>query len=104
MESECMPRARALVAAVPQRVWTAGGGLVLLASLGVTLVLAAGLSTWQGAVTNPPGNAQPPGSVVTPPSSAVVVVPTPHTNRPPAAAPRHPAGAPPAPVGGRRGP
>lgn len=93
-----MPRARALVAAVPQRVWTAVAGLVLLASLGVTLVLAAGLSTWQGAVSNPSdkGNAQPPGSVVRPPSSAVIVVPTPHTNRPPAAAPPHPAAARPA--------
>src|SRR3954452_11802088 len=98
MESESMPRARALVAAVPQRVWTAVAGLVLLASLGVTLVLAAGLSTWQGAVSNPSdkGNAQPPGSVVRPPSSAVIVVPTPHTNRPPAAAPPHPAAARPA--------
>src|SRR4051812_50070203 len=99
MESESMPRARALVAAVPQRVWTAVAGLVLLASLGVTLVLAAGLSTWQGAVTNPPGNAQPPGSVVTPPSSAVVLVPTPHTNPPPAAPPPHPAAPPPHPGG-----
>ena len=71
-----MPRARALVAAVPQRVWTAVAGLVLLASLGVTLVLAAGLSTWQGAVSNPSdkGNA----------------------HRPPAAAPPHPAAARPA--------
>src|SRR5437764_4145961 len=92
MESESMPRARAVVAAVPQRVWTAVAGLVLLASLGVTLVLAAGLSTWQGAVTSPSnkGKALPPGSVVTPPSSAVIVVPTPHANRPPAAAPPHP--------------
>src|SRR3954454_12707930 len=92
MESESMPRARALVAAVPQRVWTAVAGLVLLASLGVTLVLAAGLSTWQGAVGNGPerGNAQPPGSVVTPASSAVIVVPTPQTHRPAPAAPRHP--------------
>src|SRR3954451_17345339 len=98
MESESMPRARALVAAVPQRVWTAVAGLVLLASLGVTLVLAAGLSTWQGAVTSPSdrGNALPPGSVVTPPSSAVIVVPTPQTNRPPAAAPPHPTAAHPA--------
>jgi hypothetical protein len=93
MESEFMPRARALVAAVPQRVWTAVAGLVLLASLGVTLVLAAGLSTWQGAVGNSPnkGNALPPGSVVTPPGSAVIVVPTPHGQRPGPAAPAHPA-------------
>src|SRR3954449_4600636 len=91
MESESMPRARALVAAVPQRVWTAVAGLVLLASLGVTLVLAAGLSTWQGAVSNGPAqrSAPPPGSVVTPPGSAVVVVPTPHA-RPAATAPPHP--------------
>ena len=86
-----MPRARALVAAVPQRVWTAVAGLVLLASLGVTLVLAAGLSTWQGAVTHGPdqGSARPPGTVVTPPGSAVIVVPTPHT-RPVAKPPAHP--------------
>src|SRR3954454_18882293 len=93
MESECMPRARALVAAVPQRVWTAVAGLVLLASLGVTLVLAAGLATWQGAVGNTPrdGRAQtPPGSVVTPPRSAVIVVPTPHAHVPVPAAPPHP--------------
>src|SRR5689334_18078663 len=91
MESECMPRARALVAAVPQRVWTAVAGLVLLASLGVTLVLAAGLSTWQGAVTHSPaqGSSHPPGSVVTPPGSAVIVVPTPHT-RPATEPPAHP--------------
>ena len=75
-----MPRARALVAAVPQRVWTAVAGLVLLASLGVTLVLAAGLATWQGAVGNSPsnGNAQPPGSVVTPPGCDVGVQPPLH--------------------------
>ena len=90
-----MPRARALVAAVPQRVWTAVAGLVLLASLGVTLVLAAGLSTWQGAVGNSPnkGNAQPPSSVVTPPGSAVIVVPTPLARRPAPAAPPHPSAA-----------
>jgi len=87
-----MPRARALVAAVPQRVWTAVAGLVLLASLGVTLVLAAGLSTWQGAVGNSPtpNSARPPGSVVTPPGSAVIVVPTPSARRPAPAAPPHP--------------
>src|SRR5438270_39568 len=98
MESECMPRARALVAAVPQRVWTAVAGLVLLASLGVTLVLAAGLSTWQGAVGNSPnkGSAEPPGSVVTPPGSAVIVVPTPLARRPAPAAPPHPSAARPA--------
>jgi hypothetical protein len=92
MESELMARARALVAAVPQRVWTAVAGLVLLASLGVTLVLAAGLATWQGAVGNSPskGNAQPPGLVVTPPGSAVIVVPTAPASRPAAAAPPHP--------------
>ena len=87
-----MPRARALVAAVPQRVWTAVAGLVLLASLGVSLVVAAGLSTWQGAVTNNPGkgNARPPVSVVTPPTSAVIVVPTPTAGQPAPAAPQHP--------------
>src|SRR3954469_23627536 len=91
MESECMPRARALVAAVPQRVWTAVAGLVLLASLGVTLVLAAGLSTWQGAVSSSPaqGKARPPGSVVTPPGAAVIAVPPPPA-RPAATAPPHP--------------
>jgi len=90
-----MPRARALVAAVPQRVWTAVAGLVLLASLGVTLVLAAGLSTWQGGVNNSPdkGSAHPPGSVVTPPGSAVIVVPTPHTHPPAPAAPPQPSAA-----------
>jgi hypothetical protein len=75
-----MTRARALVAAVPQRVWTAVAGLVLLASLGVTLVLAAGLATWQGAVNHTaPGRsaAQPPVIVVRPPGSSVIVVPTP---------------------------
>ena len=93
-----MPRARSLVAAVPQRVWTAVAGLVLLASLGVTLVLAAGLSTWKGAVGNSPneGSAQPPRSVVTPPGNAVIVVPTPHARRPVPAAPPHPAAAAPA--------
>jgi len=89
-----MPRARALVAAVPQRVWAAVAGLVLLASLGVTLVLAAGLSTWQGAVGHSPdkGVAQPPGSVVIPPGSAVIVVPTPHAHRPAPGTPPHPSG------------
>src|SRR5437763_3161738 len=74
-----MTRARALVAAVPQRVWTAVAGLVLLASLGVTLVLAAGLATWRGAVSPAPGpgTARPPISVVRPPGSSVIVVPTP---------------------------
>jgi len=86
-----MPRARALVAAVPQRVWTAVAGLVLLASLGVTLVLAAGLATWQGAVgkSTGKGSARPPASVVSPPGSAVIVVPSPPARRPaPPAAPQ----------------
>lgn len=78
-----MTRARALVAAVPQRVYTAVAGLVLLASLGVALVLGAGLATWQGGVNHDSGRpgARPP-SVVSPPRSAVIVVPTP---KPPAA-------------------
>jgi hypothetical protein len=81
-ESDRMPRARALVAAVPPRVWTAVAGLVLLASLGVTLVLGAGLATWRGAVTHSPlqGSARPPTVGTTPPGSAVVVVPTPATH------------------------
>jgi len=71
-------RARALAAAVPQRVITAVAGLVLLASIGVALVLGAGLSTWQGAVSHAPAQSggRPP-SVVSPPRSAVIVVPTP---------------------------
>ena len=80
-----MTRARALVAAVPQRVWTAVAGLVLLASLGVALVLGAGLSTWQGAVGHPSvqGHGAPSaGGVLLPPGSAVIVVPTPHTTQP----------------------
>jgi len=87
-----MPRARALVAAVPQRVWAAVAGLVVLASLGVTLVVTAGLSTWQGAVNNSPpeSSAHPPGSVVIPPGSAVVVVPTPHAPRPATTPPAKP--------------
>ena len=87
MESGAMIRARALVAAVPQRVWVAVVGLALLASVGVSLVLGAGLSAFRGAVGP---NALPPAVVVTPPSSGVVVVPS-H----PAAAPRsHPASPP----------
>jgi hypothetical protein len=82
-----MTRARALVAAVPPRVWAAVAGLVLLASLGVTLVLGAGLATWRGGVTHEPlaGGARPPATVLTPPGSAVVVVPTPgqHGGTPP---------------------
>jgi hypothetical protein len=74
-----MTRARALVAAVPPRVWAAVAGLVLLASLGVTLVLGAGLATWRGGVTHQPvlGSGHAPATVLPPPGSAIVVVPTP---------------------------
>jgi hypothetical protein len=91
MESNRMTRARALVAAVPQRVWTAVSGLVLLASLGVALVLGAGLSTWQGGVSHGPaqqGGARLPQTVLTPPHGAVVVVPTPLAPRPPVSSSR----------------
>jgi len=87
-----MTRARALVSAVPSRVWTAIAGLVLLASLGVTLVLGAGLATWRGGVSRTPlsDGARPPVTGTTPPGSAVVVVPTPaahgqHPAQPPTA-------------------
>lgn len=69
-----MTRARALAAAVPQRVWVAVASLVLLASLGLGTVLGAGLSAWRGAVGVV---ASRPHVVISPPSSAVVVVPTP---------------------------
>jgi len=84
-----MTRARALVSAVPSRVWTAIAGLVLLASLGVTLVLGAGLATWRGGVSRTPlsDGARPPVTGTTPPGSAVVVVPTPTTHRKPPAQP-----------------
>lgn len=78
-----MTRARALVSAVPSRVWTAIAGLVLLASLGVTLVLGAGLATWRGGVSRTPlsEGTRPPVTGTTPPGSAVVVVPTPASHR-----------------------
>lgn len=67
-----MTRARALVGAVPQRVWTAVAGLALLASLAVAAVIGAGLSVWRNAVGT---TAQPPQATIEPPNSGLVVLP-----------------------------
>jgi hypothetical protein len=77
-----MTRARALVAAVPQPVWTAVAGLALLASLALAAVIGAGLQVWRTAVG---GAAAPPQPTVAPPGSGLVVLPG------GAAASRHPA-------------
>lgn len=79
-----MTWARTAVAAVPQRVWMAVAALVVLASVGVSLVLGAGLSTWRGevghsAVGDLPGH---PTIVVGPPRSSTIVVPTPRGQAP----------------------
>ena len=81
MESDAVTRARAWAGAVPPKVWTAVAGLVLLASVGLALVVGAGLSVWQGGFGS---SAHGPAVVVSPPSSGVVVVP------PSPAAPRVP--------------
>lgn len=70
-----MTRARAFVAAVPQRVWTAVAGLALLASLAVAAVIGAGLSVWRSAVGS---TAQPPVAAVEPPGSGLVILPGGH--------------------------
>lgn len=75
-----MTRARAFVAAVPQRVWTAVAGLALLASLAVAAVIGAGLSVWRSAVG---GTAQPPVAAVEPPGSGLVILPGGHAPRVP---------------------
>jgi len=79
-----MTRARALMAAVPQRVWMAVASLVVLASVGVSLVLGAGLSTWRGEVGHSaaPGLPRQGSTVVPPPRSSVIVVPTPPGHHP----------------------
>jgi len=79
-----MTRARALMAAVPQRVWMAVASLVVLASVGVSLVLGAGLSTWRGEVGHSAvGDLPRPGTtVISPPKSSVIVVPTPAVHQP----------------------
>ena len=74
-----MIRARAWAAAVPPGVWTAVAGLVLLASVGLALVVGAGLTVWRGAVS---GAGKPPSVVVSPPRSGLVVVPAPPVPRP----------------------
>ncbi|MDQ1747850.1 MAG: hypothetical protein QOD07_2113 [Frankiaceae bacterium] len=82
-----MTRARAFVGAVPQRVWTAVAGLVLLASLAVAAVIGAGLSVWRSAVGS---TAQPPVATVEPPNSGLIVLPgAPGGARRPAAQPPH---------------
>jgi hypothetical protein len=67
-----MTRARAIVAAVPQRVWTAVAGLALLASLAVAAVIGAGLSVWRSAVGD---TAQAPRATIEPPNSGLIVLP-----------------------------
>lgn len=74
-----MTRARAMVAAVPQRVWTAAAGLALLASLAVAAVIGAGLSVWRSAVGS---TAQPPTAAIEPPGSGLVVLPGTPGHRP----------------------
>jgi hypothetical protein len=75
-----MTRARAFVAAVPQRVWTAVAGLALLASLAIAAVIGAGLQVWRSAVGS---TAQVPPATVEPPGSGLVVVPGGSAPRPP---------------------
>jgi hypothetical protein len=70
-----MTRARAFVAAVPQRVWTAVAGLALVASLAIAAVIGAGLSVWRSAVGN---SAQPPPAAIEPPGSGLVILPGGH--------------------------
>jgi len=72
-------RARAIVTAVPQRVWTAVAGLALLASIAVAAVIGAGLQVWRSAVGSA---AQPLPAAVEPPSSGLVVLPGSPQSRP----------------------
>jgi len=89
-----MTRARAFVAAVPQRVWAAVAGLALLASLAIAAVIGAGLSVWRNAVGT---TAEPPLAAIEPPGSGLVVLPGGHVLRVPSG--QRPArGAPPAPT------
>jgi len=75
-----MTRARAVFAAVPQRVWTAVAGLALLASLAIAAVIGAGLSLWRSAVGS---SARPPVAAIEPPGSGIVVLPGGHAPRVP---------------------
>jgi hypothetical protein len=66
--------------AVPSRVWSAVLALVVLASLGIALVLGAGLHVWQGTVGSAPGIA---ADQRLGPRSGVVTVPSRPHARPP---------------------
>jgi hypothetical protein len=79
-----------LVAAVPQRVWTAVAGLALLASLAVAALIGAGLQVWRGAVG---GTAQPPPTAIDPPGSGLVILPGGQAPRPHVPAPLPPVAA-----------
>jgi hypothetical protein len=80
----------AVLRAVPSRVWSAVAALVVLASLGVAIVLGAGLQVWRGTVGDAPrlSGAPLPGR-----GSGVITLPpaAPEAN-PPATGPSAPSG------------